>query len=687
MGAVMGSTGWRTLVRGGLALSLAAALGCGSASKAKPGNDGGAGAGVDAAGLAGSSGGAGSAGSSGGAGRATAGAGGGRVDASAGASGDAGGADGGADAGAGGATPSGLFTPCAAMGVSQVTSLAYLPSGTGVVAGLGGAVAKLLSPADGHELRTFIGHAGRVNGVALSPAGDTLVTASDDHTVRLWRVSDGAALATLAGHGRELLSVAMSPDGASIAAGAADGEVFLWKRTTTWTLVGTATDQVDEVRGLGFAAGSARLFSASKDGSVRAYAAADLAPLASPAKGTSVLTTLAVSADGARVAVGDVNGGVTLLHADDATIERKLKADYGVTSLAFSPDGARVYAAYGDTSITAFPVDGSAPTLVLGTIGGDGRLAVSPDGHQIFFASARALWLVSDTGTHTPIPTDAFTTTIAFWPDGGRLAVGGGTGLAVRVIPGGSFAPGPDLGHPLGVARVAISANGSLVATAEGNGAFRVWQANLWQASAPLATASIRASGVAFSPDGTLVAVAGAMNVADVYRVDTQTLVHSLGQDGYVESVAFSPDGALVAVGTESRELGVLHTSDWSDARRVTDAPTGSFDDLAFSPDGRLLATAGAGHVFAWHPTGSDPPNELARLPSGLHNTVAFSSDGALLAAGGDDGQLRLWSAPDLAALPSLPAHGQGVVAVRFAPDGKKLAAAYADGTVWLWCR
>jgi hypothetical protein len=48
---------------------------------------------------------------------------------------------------------------------------------------------------------------------------------------------------------------------------------------------------------------------------------------------------------------------------------------------------------------------------------------------------------------------------------------------------------------------------------------------------------------------------------------------------------------------------------------------------------------------------------------------------------------MRMWSMPELASLPSLAAHGQGIVRARFANDGQRLALAYADGTVWLWCR
>jgi WD40 repeat protein len=592
------------------------------------------------------------------------------------------GADANDDAGPGAGTA--LFAPCGAMGISQVKALAYLPAGGAVVAGLGGAVAKLIDPVDGRELRTFLGHAGSVNAVAVSADGATLVTASADRTVKVWRVSDGVALATLAAHGRELLSVALSPDGASIAAGAADGEVFLWSRATG-TLVKSATDHVDEVRGLAFAAGGARLFTASKDGTARAYAAATLAPLATAVTGATPLTVLAASADGARVAVGDADGGLTFLRAADAGVERKVKAMYAVGALAFAPDGARVYAVYGGDNISAFPVSGGPEVPLLAPLSTNALLAVAPDGKSLFVATDAHLWLVDDTGKYLrdPLPQGPFAQSLAFWPDGSRLAVGGGLGFVVRAVPGGAITAAPTWDQSsIDYARLAISPDGQWLASADDSGAARLWPTSTWKSPMLVKMADVRAQGVAFSPDGTRLAVAGTNAVADVYRVPSAAHEHNLGYGGMfdaVRSVAFSPDGALVAVGTENHQLGVVRTSDWSDVRRVTDAPL-VVADLAFSPDGKLLVSTGWGHVTVWQVNGTAPGNDLFAGEPGLgEGGVAISADGTLLVAGGADGQVRLWSLPELSALPPLPSHGASINALRLAPDGKRFAAAYTE--------
>ncbi len=62
------------------------------------------------------------------------------------------------------------------------------------------------------ELRTLIGHQGKVTTVAVAPDGRTAVTGSDDRTARLWDLDSGRLLATL-DHDAQLVAVRFAPDG------------------------------------------------------------------------------------------------------------------------------------------------------------------------------------------------------------------------------------------------------------------------------------------------------------------------------------------------------------------------------------------------------------------------------------------------------------------------------------------
>jgi WD40 repeat protein len=152
---------------------------------------------------------------------------------------------------------------------------------------------------------------------------------------------------------------------------------------------------------------------------------------------------------------------------------------------------------------------------------------------------------------------------------------------------------------------------------------------------------------------------------------------------GSVYGVAFSPDGRLLATasGMEAR-LWDLATGE--DLRSLT-GHNGSVLGVAFSPDGRLLAT-GSTDKTAWLwdlATGEDLP--ILRGHDGSVLGVAFSPDGRLLATASDDSTARLWDPATGEHLRTLTGHNGSVLGVAFSPDGRLLATASTDKTAWLW--
>ena len=117
-----------------------------------------------------------------------------------------------------------------------------------------------------HELR---GHTRAVTGASFSPDGSLLATSSGDFDVRLWHVATGlpgpvlkAAFATVSG-------VAFSPDGRWLVS-ANPVTVGLF-RMPAGTFVGYLHGHAGRVVGVGFAADSRVIVSASVDGTVRDY--------------------------------------------------------------------------------------------------------------------------------------------------------------------------------------------------------------------------------------------------------------------------------------------------------------------------------------------------------------------------------------------------------------------------------
>ncbi|MEV4622938.1 caspase family protein [Asanoa sp. NPDC049573] len=113
---------------------------------------------------------------------------------------------------------------------------------------------------------------------------------------------------------------------------------------------------------------------------------------------------------------------------------------------------------------------------------------------------------------------------------------------------------------------------------------------------------------------------------------------------------------------------------------------TGRVNAVTFSPDGRLLAAATGERVVVFDVGSGEPVGEPLIGHRHLVLAVRFTPDGRRLATGGADGSVRIWDAETRQReFPVLAPHTRWVRAVAFNPDGTRLAGASDDGAVSLW--
>ena len=201
---------------------------------------------------------------------------------------------------------------------------------------------------------------------------------------------------------------------------------------------------------------------------------------------------------------------------------------------------------------------------------------------------------------------------------------------------------------------------------------------------------------VAYSPDGTQLAMADVDGVTTLWRTSEWTRTGDLTTDHRgVVRVRYSNDGRLLAT---ANLAGAARIWDLKTAKVVTELTghTASLTGIAFSPDGTQLASVGGDATVRMWDVATGRAGRVFDNPIGVVFAVAFSPDGRLVAAAGQDPSIRLWDAhvdadiegihnPRVEPVHVLRGHRQLVQGLAFSPDGKSLVSASGDKTARVW--
>jgi WD40 repeat protein/tRNA A-37 threonylcarbamoyl transferase component Bud32 len=407
------------------------------------------------------------------------------------------------------------------------------------------------------------------------------------------------------------------------------------------------------------------------------------------------------SPDGRRLAAALWNGRMVKVFDWDGErlVESRSLQGHSlpVLAVAYSPDGK--YLASGtEKEFKIWKAESLRETCAVETAAQE--LAFTPDSRTLYASATTSkqrpvhTWTRWDTHTRSELP--ALSVEVAVEPafafhclsrDAKVLFLARGEHDAshVRAI---DTASGTDLvprrGHVAPVNAVVISPDGQTLASAGADWEVKVWELGTGRVVRSLSGHAQAVWGLAFSPDGNRLASASRDGTIILWDVAAGKAVGRLnGPSRGPSRIAFSPDGMNLAAGSES---GVVQY--WDAATGNPSSPlaghSGAVRCVAYSPDGRWLASGGEDRTVRLHDLRTGRSRKLQAVAA--VNAVAFSRDSRVMAAVGDapEAALRLW---DLVTGEETTCQGHtgNVVGLAFSPVAPLLATCAEDGTVRLW--
>ncbi|MBN1217525.1 MAG: WD40 repeat domain-containing protein [Anaerolineae bacterium] len=367
---------------------------------------------------------------------------------------------------------------------------------------------------------------------------------------------------------------------------------------------------------------------------------------------------MAFSSDGTMLAVGIAGEAVQLWDVTSETLQHTL-AISGVNGLAFSPTDDILISGGDDYPAQLWnPKTGVSVGELEGFGDGVWDMVVSPDG---------SIFTIHKKGT---------------------FALTGETSDGIRVWDVSMGQVTRTIGPITPAYRLALSANGRILASVEHEGVFntgenpvRIWNVTTEEQIQILGPYSLDLTDLALSPNGQLATVAW-----KVHDVQTGKVRYELTPDlRSIRHSIFSPDGQFLAY-TLDNGTAKLVEAETGELLYSLSAPARYFDNgLAFSPDSKILAVGYQDDLIYLWDTETGANLQILTVDGTQVTSLAFAPDDRLLASGSKNSHtIQLWDSRTGQLLQTITTPEASII--HFTLDGRLLVLRrLKDGVVQLW--
>lgn len=477
-------------------------------------------------------------------------------------------------------------------------------------------------------------------------------------------------------------------------------------------LIMTLTRREDYFCSLAYSHDSRLLASGSETGKIRIWDTRIGDEVLEPLRSIGgKITCVAFAPNGRSLAYGSPRGVVYVwsLMADRVAPAQLFGHSHLVRCVVFSPDGSLIASASSDGSVRIWRSTTGQNTatmrfntsaFILLELGGAGMaLAYSPDGQILACSESQTIRLWHGISGE-PIRVYDYASTIdsiAFSPDGTKLAVGGAFGIVLSHHQSGNLIKPLRVDHKC-VTAIHFSPDGGFMVSAESGGTICLWKIRhhedghvdysstilrrdrcLWLSPHP----------VVLSPDGMHIACASNDDAIRILDVDGSQAGDQVVQAPELDltSLAISFDLEFIVSGSSDSEVRVWNAHTGEPKCSPLLEHTDSVLSVAISPDGRLVASASLDHtVRLWSTETGNAVRQQLQYHDKVARVVIFSPDGQLLASGSDDGTVHIWQILTGQKMNVITlSSDKSVHTIAFSPDAQTVAIGTSDGAVQFW--